>query len=172
MVTVAYTGTVQTVTGTPLGFDVSVRLEPVTGCISYDVCLPDSNATSERGEYDHAPTFTSGFEFELEGVVVTGSGRAIVEIEDFASSDTFRYKDGPQFFDSTNRSLFVDGVPDFDLELWISITDGTSAAHPDDSIPSVFPMSDITSYTHTFSVSDDDGTLLMQLDAMGQTVFP
>lgn len=64
--------------------------------------------------------------------------------------------------------MSVDGKPAADLEVLIAITDDSGAALSSDVPPARFPYLDMASFPHTFSVSDSDGTLLLQLSAMTQ----
>ena len=112
---------------------------------------------------------TSGFELYVDATVVRGSGSCVVEVQDL-TSDTFRYEDGPLFFDPTDRTMYVDGGLAPDLELWISITDSTGSAFANEDLPLSFPMTNIVSYPHTFSLRDPGGTLLLQLTDMSQVV--
>lgn len=166
-VTVSFIGSVQTVSGTPFGFDSNVRLAAVSGRFTYDLCVGDQTLSADRGEYDHAGEESGAFEFAVSGIEIRGSTRPVLEVENL-SSDTFRFRDGPQFIDPTDRTMTVDSVAEPEVELFIAITDGSAAAFADDSLPAAFPLLDIASYPHTFSLSDADGTLLMQLTEMTQ----
>ena len=54
LVTLQFSGTVQTVAGTPLGLDASARLAPVTGQFAYDLRIADANPSDpQRGRYLH-----------------------------------------------------------------------------------------------------------------------
>jgi len=163
LVTLQFTGTVQTVAGTPLGLDASVRLAPITGELAYDLNVLDANPTDpQRGRYLHDGT--SQFTFAVSGHTVMGSGLAIVEVEDL-NPDTFRFRDGPQN-DTVTRLMTLDGTGDPSLVLLIAITDDSGAALTSDAEPDPFPFTNITAYPHTFSLEDDGGTLLMQLDSI------
>jgi hypothetical protein len=174
LVTVQFTGTVQTVApspgqdgsapGVPLGLGVA-RLASVSGSFTYDLRVPESTSTRSdptRAIFLHSGT--SQFTFTVGGHTVTGSGDAIVEVENL-NPDTFRFRDGQQN-DGVTRTMKVDGVADPSLVLFFAVTDEseaggvlTSDAEPD---PFLFPASDPL----TFSLSDSGGSLLMQLDSL------
>jgi hypothetical protein len=168
LVTVAFTGKVVTVAGTPLGFDGTVRLEAVSGTFTYDLrLLDDQPSDPKRGKYQRAGT--TAFSFTLKGHTVTGSGKAIVQTENL-DPDTFRFLDGPQG-DTVVRTMLFDGAAAPLLKLGIAITDGDGVMLASDALPDPFPTLDIANkvsfkVTHTFSLMDGNGTLLMQLDTL------
>ncbi len=163
--TVAYAGVVATVSGTPFGFDASVREARVAGSFTWNRALRDQEDDPDRGLYVHAGS--GAFTLDVAGRTVGGSGSPEVEVEDL-SSDTFRFVDGAAIFGEHVQRMTVDGVEDESVGVWIAITDGSGAALDDDAIPTTWPFPDITTLPHTFSVEDADGTLLLQLDALGQ----
>jgi hypothetical protein len=173
LVTVAFTGKVVTVAqapdaGMPLGFDSTVRLAPVSGSFTYDLRIFDSEpADPLRGKYQHDGT--SAFSFAIKGHTVAGSAKALVETEDL-NPDTFRFLDGPQA-DTIVRTMKLDGADAPALKLVIAITDGAGAMLTSDALPDPFPTIDIANknnfnISHTFSLQDNGGTLLMQLDSL------
>ena len=166
LVTVAFTGAVETVAGTPLGFDSTARLAAVSGSFTYDLRLLDDEPTDPlRGKYQRAGT--TAFTMTVKGHTITGSGKAIVETENL-DPDTFRFLDGPQG-DAVVRTMQVDGVAAPALVLFIAITDSSGAMLTSDALPDPFPMINIAdrdggfNISHTFSLTDGGGTLLMQL---------
>jgi hypothetical protein len=168
-VTIAFEGDIPTVSGNPLGLDSSVRTSPVSGSFSYRPCVVDTKPNDpKRGEYDHA-TGAGAFELSVTTLSIKGSGSPIIEVQDL-DPDTFRFKDGPQLLDKdkTLRRMTVDGKPNDSLTIWLSITDSSGQAFNDDALPKTFPLTDIASYTHTFSVKDNGGTLLLQLSSVTQ----
>src|SRR5580692_4648314 len=96
LVTVAFTGKVETVApapdgGMPLGFDTTVRLSSVSGSFAYDLGLADQEPSDPlRGKYQSAGA--AAFSFTLNGHTVTGSGKALIETENL-DPDTFRFLD-------------------------------------------------------------------------------
>jgi hypothetical protein len=166
---VSFTGEVATVASNPLGFDSTARLENVTGSFTYDLRLADQLPTQpQRGRYWSGLVRTA-FTFTVKGKTVTGSGYAILEVENLDSSETFRFLDGPQG-DGFPRIMKVDGVDAPTLKLFLAISNGLAADakwnFTSDALPDPFPPIDITKFPHTFSLSDAGGTLLMQLDAL------
>jgi hypothetical protein len=163
LVTVHFTGAVATVTGQPLGLGDPARAAPVSGSFTYDLQTRDQlPADPRRGRFEHGTT--SAFTFTVLGHTVSGSGWAIVQTEDL-DPDTFRYLDGPQG-DGVPRVMKLDGAPAPTLKLGIAITDSTGALLKSDALPDPFPAVDIAHLPHTFSLEDQGGTLLMQLDTL------
>jgi hypothetical protein len=169
LVTVAFTGQVVTVANAPLGFDSTVRLEPVSGSFTYDLRLVDDLPNDPlRGKYERAGT--TAFTFTVKGHTVTGSGKAIVQTENL-DPDTFRFLDGPQG-DTVVRTMKLDGADAPTVKLSFAVTDGTGAMLASDALPDPFPALDIahkeggSEISHTFSLSDAGGTMLMQLDTL------
>jgi hypothetical protein len=105
------------------------------------------------------------FTFNVDGHKVTGSGKGILQTENLTSSDTFRYFDGPQG-DAKVRTMKLDEVDRPNLKLLIAIVDSTAMMLTSDALPAPFPTLDVTKTPHTFSLSDEGGTLLMQLDTL------
>jgi len=160
--TVRFTGTVATVAGTPLGLDGNARTAPVSGSFTYDLRTKDQTpADPKRGRFEHGTT--SAFTFTVKGHTVEGSGWAIVQTEDL-DPDTFRYLDGPQG-DLVPRVMKLDGAAAMSLKLGIAISDGNGLLQGD-GLPDPFPAVDIAHTPHTFSLQDQGGTLLMQLDTL------
>jgi hypothetical protein len=173
LVTVAFTGKVSTVSGTPLGFDSTVGNEAVSGSFTYDANLGDNAPTDPlRGKYYGNGNGSTAFTFMVKGHTVTGSGKAVLETENFTSSDTFRFRDGKQPLDPLARTMQFDGADALTLTLLIAITDDTGAMLTSDVLPDPFPTVNIAhkdggfNISHTFSLQDSGGTLLMQLDTL------
>jgi hypothetical protein len=169
MVGFSFTGTVVTVapkggTGLPLGFDATVRTAPIAGSLSYDPKMVDTYVPANRGVYGAIGGST--FTMTVKGKTVTGSDRAQVEVEDGTTSDTFRFRDGPQPLDNTLRIMKLDGVDAPKLSLFIALSGGDGSAWTSDKLPDPFPAIDLAKFPHTFSLEDDGGTLLMQLDTL------
>jgi hypothetical protein len=164
----SFTGEVVTVarkggTGLPLGFDGTVRTEKITGSLGYDPTLPDITAAGDRGKYQSI--VGSSFTLTVKGKTITGTTRALMEVENLVSSDTFRFRDGPQFLDNTVRIMKLDGVDAPMLSLFIAIS-GDATLWASDKLPDPFPPIDPTKVAHTFSLEDEGGTLLLQLDTL------
>jgi hypothetical protein len=170
LVTIAFTGQVVTVAGTPLGFDGTVRTEAVAGSFVYDANLGDNLPGDPlRGKYLGNGNGTTAFTLMVKGHTVKGSGKAILQTENL-NPDTFRFLDGPQVGDPLPRVMQLDGADAPTLELSFAITDDSGAMLTSDALPDPFPTVNIANkdggfnITHTFSLSDAGGTLLMQLD--------
>jgi hypothetical protein len=169
LVTMDFAGQVATVAGTPLGFDSTVRTAAVSGSFAYDLRIADSNPSSQHGQYLH--NGTSVFTFTVAGHMVGGSGLAIVQTDYFdpqlQTPDTFRFLDGKQTSDTVTRIMTFDGAAAPSLSLLIAITRNDLLSS--DVEPNPFPAVDITNTaqtTHTFSLTDSGGTLLMQLSSL------
>jgi hypothetical protein len=162
-VTVTFAGTVITVSGTPLGFDDSVRTTPVDGSMSWTAPGTDEDDTPDRGEYHVAGSFT----LNVGGRVVRGSGSPEIQVEDL-SPDTWRYVDGSQVFAEHPPTMKVDGTADPSLGVWASFTDETGTLLTSDDLPTQFADLDPDALVITFSVDDDGGTLLLELSSMAQ----
>jgi hypothetical protein len=164
-VTLTFAGTVETVAKTPLGLDASVRTTAVSGSFAYLPCVPDQDSDPQRGVYRHPGR--GDFSLSVGGHSVVGSGRPLVEAENF-DPDTIRWRDGNIPLDPVTRVMTVDGSPSPSLEVTIAITDGPGAALSNDALPTMFPFLNIASYPHTFAVQDSGGTLLIQLSSLTQ----
>lgn len=164
-ITLKFKGTVATVADKPLGLDDSVRTSDVSGTFAYLPCLPDQEPDPKRGIYEHPSG--GAFSLSVGGRSITGSGQPRLEVENL-DPDTIRWRDGKIPLDTRERVMFVDDKPAADLEVLIAITDGSGGALSNDAPPTRFPYLDIASFPHTFSVSDSNGTLLLQLSAMTQ----
>ena len=176
-VTIVYEAEIATISGNPFGLDISDLNTSVTGFFRYNSDTPDQNASSTRGDYPHDPVEGGlgggGFEanFSPNSVadfVIAGSETPFVNIEDFASSETFRFRDGPDTF-SPGGIMFFNGVLDPNLRLELAITDPSASSFADDSLPgNPFPMNLPPSLPHTFSIRDlsSGGTVLMQFQSL------
>jgi hypothetical protein len=162
---VSFQGTVVTVAQMPLGLDSSVRSTPVSGSFSYDPCAAQALPNDpQRGRY---PAAGIALSLSVAGHALSGSGMAYVEVEDL-NPDTFRFEDGVRPLDTTIRVMTFDGQAAPKVSASIAITDASGAAFSSNALPAAFPLLNIASYPHTFSVSDPGGTLLLQLSSMTQ----
>lgn len=177
MIQVNYTATIQTVSGTPFGYDSSIRLEPVTGSFTYDTSTPDAAPLDpRRGNYPH--TAGGGFTANFRTTTVTGSATPYVQIENLQffgfKIDTFRFIDGPRIVGPAGGIMSVDGTPDASVELAIAMTDSVGNAFANDSLPTTFPFAQpplsnpSPNFSHTFSLRDRGGILLLQFDSLAQ----
>lgn len=161
-VTVDFTGELATVSGTPIGLDGTARTSPITGSFTWNTGVTDALPDDpQRGSYYHHSG--SAFTLTVAGLTVTGTAKAHLEVEDL-NPDTFRYEDGPLFDDETERPMKVDGEVVPDLELWFAMSEDVGTTFANDHLPATWPFAELE--PHTFSLSDDAGTLLFQLDSI------
>ena len=172
-VTTQYTATVQTVSGTPFGFTSAIRLAPVTGFFTYDTRNVDTNTDPTRGDYPHI-AFPGAFSATIQGTTITGSATPFIQVENL-NPDTFRFIDGPRTVGPAGGIMAVNGTPNSAVQLLLALTDSSGGAFSSDALPAVFPFahpplvnaSGVPTYPHTFSLSDANGTLLMQFNTVG-----
>lgn len=165
LVTLSFTVEAATISGNPLGLDDNSRSATGSGTMAYDLHTDDSAWDDEsRGEYQH--TRSSVFQLDFEGLSISGSTSANVEIQDL-DPDTFRFEDGVPFIadqDGLPGPMSVDGQERPDVELWFSMTEEAGTAFDSDALPEVFPQVLLDpGNPHTFSLEDEGGTLLFQL---------
>ena len=161
---------IATVSGNPFGFDNSVRLEGVSAIVTYETTTADVNSSATRGNYPH--TFGGVFFADVLGIEISGSATPYVQIEDL-NPDTFRYIDGPRTIGPAGGIMSVDGIANPDVELLLAFTDSSGVAFADDSLPNPLPFAvpplsepSPSFFPHTISLSDGNGTLLLQLDSI------
>jgi hypothetical protein len=173
-VTYKFTGKVTTLTSSPLGLDKQANGALVSGSFTYDLGLVDDLPSDpERGKYQRggATAFTLTVSSAGGARTVTGSGKAIVVIENL-SPDTLRFLDGPQS-DGVVRTMKIDGVDAPALKVALAITDTSVGGGflASDALPTFVPYIDIANkdtfnVSHTFSVEDSGGALLLRLDSI------
>jgi hypothetical protein len=175
-VTIQYTATVQTVTGTPFGFGSSIRLAPVTGFFTYDRRTADTSPTDPaRGNYPHTATFPGSFSATIQTTTFTGSATPFAQVENFTGADTFRFEDGPS---NNGGVMSVNGTPNAAAALFMALTDGSGNAFTSDALPALFPFArpplanPAPTFPHTFTLSDSGGTLSMQFSTLAQVPEP
>jgi hypothetical protein len=160
-ITVWYEAEAATVVDAPLGIEVP-RLTLVTGTFTFETSTPDVLPEDpETGDYPHQ-TGGGGFTASFLEHTLTGSATPLVEIR--PNSDTFRFIDGPGTFGDEGGIMSIDGSPNEAIELWFSA--GTETEMVDDSLINPFPFYDFDSFVgtpHTFSIADDNGTMLLQM---------
>lgn len=161
VIEVEYEATVKTVTGSFLGYTIPMDT-PVTGRFLFDLSVTDSNANINRGYYQHAGTggFTAAFEALDNGnpvaVTIEGSGSPEVRVEWFPSSnDTWRYDDGLP----DHGTMVVNSVPNPDVDLGFSMT--RAVLFGSDANTNPWPLVTFPGTSHTFSLSDPSGTILL-----------
>jgi len=159
-VTVDYTATVATVSGTPFGFDPALGTI-VTGSFTYDTAALDVEGDMDRGDFPHPAG--GGFAATVQGygVTISGSTTPYLQVENL-DPDTFRFIDGPRIVGPAGGVMSVNTVPDSTVQLWIAVTTGSGSVFEDDSLPELFPFT-FPGPPHTFSLKDSLGTLLLQI---------
>ena len=160
-ITVYYEAEAATVVDMPLGIEVP-RLTVVTGTFTFETSTADALPEDpDNGDYPHdsgGGAFTAHF---LDHELI-GSATPLIEIRPV--TDTFRFIDGPGLFGDEGGIMSIDGTPDEDIELWFSASTETDML--DDSLINPFPDYDFDSFIgtpHTFSIEDDNGTMLLQM---------
>ena len=160
-ITVYYEAEAATVVDTPLGIEVP-RLTVVTGTFTFETSTPDVlPADPDAGDYPH-DSGNGGFTAHFLDHELIGSATPLIQIRPL--TDTFRFLDGPGFFGDAGGIMSIDGTPDEDIELTFSA--GTETDMLNDSLINPFPDYDFDSFVgtpHTFSIEDDNGTMLLQM---------
>ena len=139
-ITVKYQAEIITVTGPVFGITPTTGTM-VNGSFTYETLTPDSNADPTRGDYKHA--FGGAFDANIVGfgTTVTGSATPFVQVENFGTFDSFRYIDGSDVFNQVDPDgvMLVNGAPDPNARLSITISDLVSNPFSDDALPNPFP---------------------------------
>jgi len=161
IVTVAYEAKAATVVSKPFGLTVPLNTV-VTGYFTFDTTTPDTDDDPMRGEYPH--THNSAFVADFLETEIRGSHTAFYEVQLSSNPelDTFRVYDGPRVVGNEGGTMSIDGTPDQDIQLFVAITDD---AFVTDDLIDPFPA-----YTfgflgtpHTFTLKDEQGTMLLQI---------
>ena len=134
---------------------------------------PDREFPQAQSAHDNFWDFISLTPEGMHMIMWVMSDRAIPRSFRFMEGfgvHTFRFLDGPQA-DTIVRTMKLDGADAPTLKLFIAITDGAGAMLTSDGLPDPFPTVDIANknnfnISHTFSLQDSGGTLLMQLDSL------
>lgn len=152
-----------TVSGTPLGLDISAVGSGVRGFLRYDTAIVDGDADATRGRYQEPGAVV--WELTLPGgTIVRSSSVPRIEIEDFGAIDTFRLQDGRFFVGDDPR---VDGVPDRELRFSIALSTSGDAWSSDALPLSPLPFSGdpfpSPPWFQTIALTDGvEGSLLVQ----------
>jgi hypothetical protein len=170
IITVSYEAEAVTVVKKPFGVEVP-RLTVVTGFFTFDTSTPD-DAPSDAfsGEYPHDGN--AGYLASFLGHEVTGSQTPFywVDLVDGnPQSDTFRIYDGPTAVGFEGGTMAFDGTPDEGIQLFVAITEDV---FDDDDLIDPFPSYDFgfLGTSHTFSLEDDEGTMLLQFLDVSEVV--
>lgn len=176
IVTYEFTATIATVSGTPFGYSsAQARTQPVTGFFTYNTLTPDVTTLTGRGYYPHT-LGGGGFRASFLGTVVTGSATPYVQIEDL-SSDTFRFNDGP-LGSPAGGLMSVNGSPDNTVRVGMAFTASdsygvfTSDALPENLAFANPPLANPVSFSHTVSIVDSGGTMLLQMSTLNMVPEP
>jgi hypothetical protein len=161
LVTVAWSAKAATVVKKPFGLTIPLNTV-ITGYFTFDLDTPDENPSAFDGEYQH--NGDSGFLAEILSSRVTGSGDAFywVDRTQNFSQDTFRIYDGPRAVGFEGGTMSFDGVPDEDIEMFLAVTEEDVFAS--DALINPFPFYTfgLLGTPHTFSLEDEQGTVLLQ----------
>ncbi len=170
VVTVLYEAEAVTVVKKPFGVEVP-RLTVVSGYFTFDTSTPDDAPEDlYSGEYQHDGN--AAYLASFLGHEVTGSETPFywVDLVDGdPESDTFRIYDGPTPVGFEGGTMSFDGTPDTDIQLFVAITEDV---FDNDDLIDPFPFYDfgVLGTTHTFSLEDEEGTMLLQFLKVGEAV--
>jgi len=143
VITVIYAAKAATVSKTPFGQTVPLNTV-VDGYFTFDTSTPDDNDDPLSGEYPH--TGHAGFRADFLKSRISGSTTPFYEV-DLApdpTSDTFRVYDGPRTVGNEGGVMSIDPFPLYTFGFL-----GTP---------------------HTFSLKDDQGTMLLQFTSVAEAV--
>lgn len=168
VVTVLFEAEAVTVVGQPFG--VTVPLDtPVRGYFTFDTSTPDLEPDELDGEYQQDGN--AAYLAEFLDKRVTGSSTPFywVDLSSNPSSDTFRIYDGPRPVGFEGGVMSVDGVPDETIELFLAVTEDV---FDDDDLINPFPFYEFgfLGDPHTYTLKDDNGTMLMQFTGVQTAV--
>jgi hypothetical protein len=168
IVTVTWSAEAVTVSGKPFGLTVPLGTA-VNGYFTFDTAVPDGNASPFDGEYQQ--TGNAAFVASFLSTEIEGSATPFywVDLEMTGEFDTFRIYDGPRTVGHEGGVMSIDGVPDEDIELFLAISEDV---FDDDDLIDPFPLYHFgfLGTPHTFSLEDDQGTMLLQLSAAAEVV--
>lgn len=169
LVTVIYEARAATVVDQPFG--VSVPLDtPVHGYFTFDTSTPDSEPEDELdGAYQHDGN--AAYLAEFLDTRITGSPTPFywVDLGPNPAFDTFRIYDGPRAVGFEGGIMSLDGVPDEDVELFLAVSEDV---FDDDALINPFPFYEFgfLGDSHTYTLKDDRGTILMQFTSVRTAV--
>ena len=167
--TVTWTAKAVTVVSKPFGLTVPLQTD-VAGYLTYDTAAKDKAAADPlEGAYQH--TGNAAFFAAFLGHHVDGSTTPFYEVDLDVNPtiDTFRVYDGPRPVGNEGGVMSFDGVASDQIQLFLAIT---GDAFDSDALIDPFP-----SYTfgflgtpHTFTLKDEQGTMLMQISSAAAAV--
>jgi len=169
IVTVTYEAKAVTVSKQPFGLTVPLNTI-VTGYFTFDTATDDlAPGDTLSGEYQHDGN--AGYVAEFLSTRITGSTTPFYEVDLIADPtiDTFRIYDGPRTVGNEGGVMSIDGVEDDQIQLFLAVTEDVFDS---DALINPFPF-----YTfgflgtpHTFTLKDDQGTMLMQFLSVSEPV--
>ena len=162
-VTVVYEAEASTVSNTPFGLTVP-RLTIVRGYFTYETNTPDTLPNDpKRGDFLMQGTWD--FRAEFLDQVLRGSGTAPATTNLFGSP-TLRFWDGAA--DAAAGDMSLNGITAAGLRMSFSIS-GQSKDLPTDQLPRNFTFNPPPGgASHTFSIGDGSGTMLLQFRSFRQ----
>lgn len=176
LIQINYTAKVTTQSGNPFGFSSSILNTSVSGFFTYNTGTVDIlPGDPQRGDYPH--TAGGAFFVNILGTTISGSATPYIQIENL-NPDTFRFIDGVRPVGPTGGVMLLNGIAAPDADLTIAMTDASGAAFGNDSLPTLFPFAQpplttsTINFPHTFSLSDNNGTLLLQFDSLSAVPEP
>ena len=153
------TGTVASVTGSPLGLDATAVGGSVTAQLGFLECQQDEDPAETVGRYTGGAGPVS---VALAGLRIGGTGQQVTVVTD-GTPDSFELTDGP----SGGLSMTVDDEDAADLQLSIRFVDPSGAALEGAWLPMPFRMT--AEMAETFSLSDANGTVEIQVTGLSDT---
>jgi len=161
IVTVTYEAKAATVVQQPFGLTIPLNTI-VTGYFTFDTSTEDlAPEDALSGEYQHEGG--AGFVADFLSTRITGSTTPFYEVDLSANPtiDTFRVYDGPRSVGDEGGVMSINGVEDEEIELFLAVTED---AFDSDALINPFPAYTFgfLGTTHTFTLKDDQGTILMQ----------
>lgn len=169
IITVTWSAKAATVAQKPFGLTIPLNTV-ITGYFTFDTDTTDENPSPFDGEYQHDGN--SGFLAEILGSEVSGSGTAFYWVDlldQNPENDTFRIYDGPRNVGFEGGVMSFDGIENEEIELFVAIT---ADVFDDDDLINPFPfyMFGFLGTTHTFSLKDEQGTVLLQFVSVAEAV--
>ncbi|MFK7930425.1 MAG: hypothetical protein AB8H79_19710 [Myxococcota bacterium] len=150
-----FEATIATIADAPFGLLDEDRGKTVSGSFSWNTATIDSDPLQDSGEYNHSGDGT--FRLLLPRNEITGSGFSQVVV---ANSTSLQITDGGAT-PGEARPMLVDGVPSETAELSLVMVND-NPVFENGRLPIILPDRSPENWSHTFAVSDVNGTLLLQ----------
>jgi hypothetical protein len=170
VITVVYEGRAGTVSQNPFGLTIPLDT-PINGYFTFDTSVPDQNQEDVyNGEYQQDGN--AAFVAEFLNTRITGSTTPfywVQTVQGHPTSDTFRIYDGPSPVGFEGGEMAIDGTTDPDIRLLVAVTEDV---FDDDGLINPFPFYDFSPLgtTYTFSLKDEQGTILLRLSKATEAV--